>query len=331
MAKNDKLVQEELRLYISSLEDQLRKIQNESDMNFLRQSRFALFLEQQQDRYLQTNNLLAAKEFESLDSKDKLKADLKRIQQENQCVGLDYKGIIEQGLESVDELSRKIEGRMSVNKTVQDNERLLGEENFFLELAKRDAINNEFFGDVKKLPYEKKLSENSSKFCDEMYNFSSDKQEILKDIWNFDKSTESDPEIERLLDYFRGLGEEIKKALEKKRDEIAALKKEKEMQMSELKKFLKKNAELEKIEEPKKKFSFKRQTESNTYCHLSSEKQWDADFDNLLLQNYELSNRLKTAETENEDLKEQFWSAYRKIHQDASFEAFLWEVKLETK
>ncbi|KAG8196582.1 hypothetical protein JTE90_014143 [Oedothorax gibbosus] len=334
MAKNYELVQEELWLYISSLEDQLRNIQKESDLNFFKQNRFALFADQQRDRYLHSKNLLVAKEFECLDSKEKLKTDLKEIKQESQCLGYKYEDIVQQGLESVDEVSRRILRRRSVNKVIQNKERLLREENFFYELAKRDAIHNELFDEIKQCSYEEELNENSSKFYSEMYNFSTSKQEILKDKWSFDKSTETDFEIEKLQDYFCGLNEEIKKALERRRDEIATLKREKEMLLSEFQKSMKKNAEeqsLKKQESPNIRFSFNRQTDSNSSFHLPKQ-QSGTYIENLLLQNYELSNRLKTAETENKDLKMQFWSAYRKIHQDASVKVFvLEEILRQTK
>lgn len=332
MEDEDKHVQEELRLYISSLEDHLRNIQNDSSMQFFKQGRFALDTEQQREKYLLSKNLLDAKEFEGFPSKEKFKECLRRFEQELHCVGLGYKDRVKQGLEFVGDISTRLSGRVSKNKIVQDKGRTLVEENFFNELAKRDAINNELFGNNMEHSFEKLVVEKATEFQDAMYNFSTTKQGILSSIWNLEKSSETDDaEVERLKDYFHQLDQEIKRTLDERRDRIAKLKREQESLTSELNKSLKKNAEeLKKEKTHKIPFKFTLQTDTGSSCS-SSELHQDADIENLKLFNYELTARLSTAKTENEDLKKQFWSAYRKIHQVMEFKTFVLEEMLRLK
>lgn len=330
MEVEDKHVQEELRLYISSLEDQLRNIQSDSSMHFLKQGCLALHTEQQKERYLQSKNLLVAKEFKGLQSKEKFKECLRHFEQELHCVGLGYKDRVKQGLEFVGDISFRLSGRVSKNKIVKDKARTLNEENFFNELAKRDAINNELFGNNMEHSFEKLVVEKATEFQDAMYNFSITKQEILSSIWNLEKSSETDAEIEKMKDYFHELDQQIKRTLDDRRDEIARLKRELDSLTSELSKSLKKNAELKKEKMQKTPFKFARQTDTGSSC-CSSELHRDDDIENLKLFNYELAARLRTAEMENEDLKKQFWSAYRKIHQVMEFKTFVLEEMLRLK
>ncbi|GBM81008.1 hypothetical protein AVEN_138281-2 [Araneus ventricosus] len=321
----DLMNKKELRYYISRLQQELKQIQNDCNLNSDVKNRLASFVTQEQDISLERKHCLTAKDFKTIDTirefedslkNFRLKSEYNKLRNHEQQVLQSFTGFLNKTSDKL--LKDKLERN-------QDAERFSAVESLLSEIVTMDMIAGDLFGNFKN--WSKELSfEHVLKCRDAMLQFNAIKQRILNSIWKFDFSDEKpvSVEIEKLQFYFNELHEDNVKALKNWQEKVVFLEDQLEKVYSDLNKALNLNAELKKQKCLLNTAASKSKQEGlNNELHIKGSTY--LEIDKVAILNLELKNKLKNIEEERMNLKNKFLSNVRKIHRIAEFKSFVAE------